>query len=71
MTNNYARPLLDHESIEAFLGGCLDIRHELTLHGGGTLDLRALCKRVRDAESAVEAAMEAPTMTSRRNRVPQ
>ncbi|NHZ89704.1 hypothetical protein F2P45_11875 [Massilia sp. CCM 8733] len=71
MTKNFARPLLDHESIEAFLCGCLNIRHELRLHGGDKLDLLELCKCIRDAERASEAALESSTMTSRRNRVPQ
>ncbi|NHZ33199.1 zeta toxin family protein [Massilia rubra] len=71
MTKNYARPLLDHESIEAFLGNCLGIRHELPLRGGGSVDLPELCKRIRDAESADMAAHAEQTNVSRRNRVPQ
>ena len=71
MTNSYARPLLDHESIEAFLSGCLGIEHEFTLHGEQRLDLLELCKRIRDAEGAVEAVRATPTMLSQRNRAPQ
>lgn len=71
MTNSYARPLLDHESIELFLSRCLDIRHELRLPGGDKHDLLELCKCIRDAESASESALESSTITSRRNRVPQ
>ncbi|ATQ73290.1 hypothetical protein CR152_01290 [Massilia violaceinigra] len=71
MTDSYARPLRDHESIEAFLGSCLGIRHAITLNGGGSLDLPELCKRIRDAESAVAVAYADPTISSRRNRVQQ
>lgn len=71
MTNSYARPLLDHESIEAFLDNCLGIRHELPLRGGGSVDLPELCKRIRDAESADAAAHAEQTIMSRRNRLPQ
>ncbi|NHZ95078.1 zeta toxin family protein [Massilia sp. CCM 8734] len=70
MTNNYARPLLDHESIELFLERCLGMRHELLLGNGGTMSLPELCKRVRDAQSAVESAQADSTMASKRNRVP-
>lgn len=69
MTNTYARTLLDHESVEAFLDGCLGIRHELTLGGGDSIGLPELCKRIRDAESAVAAARADPTIASQRNRV--
>ncbi|HEX8610871.1 MAG TPA: zeta toxin family protein [Telluria sp.] len=71
MNNNYARPLQDHESIEAFLDNCLGIRHELPLQDGGSVDLPELCKRIRDAESAHAAGHADPTSVSRRNRVPQ
>ncbi|NHZ43210.1 zeta toxin family protein [Massilia aquatica] len=70
MTRNYARPLLDHESIELFLERCLGMKHELRLGNGGTLSLPELCKRVRDAQSAVESIQADSTMASRRNRVP-
>ena len=69
MIRNFARPLLDHESIELFLERCLGMRREPTLGNGGAMPLSELCKRVRDAQSAVESAQADSTMESKRNRV--
>ncbi|MDQ1920455.1 zeta toxin family protein [Massilia pseudoviolaceinigra] len=71
MTSLFARALLDHETIEAFLVRCLGITHELLLDNGSRVPLHELCKRIRDAESAVGAAHASSTLSSGRNRVPE
>lgn len=68
MSNAYARPLLDHESIEGFMGSCLGIHKSLTSNGTAYLSAD-IAKKVRDAESAVGQTNKDCTVSSSRNRV--
>ena len=69
MPMTYARPLLDQEAIEDFLGKCLSINDPPQLPGVGHLSTTDIAKKIRDAESAVRQTNEEPTLTSKRNRV--
>lgn len=69
MSTVYARPLLDQEAIENFLGNCLSINAQLEVPGRGAFSSTEIAKKIRDAESAVKQTNEEPTLTSKRNRI--
>lgn len=70
MSKSYARPLLDHESIEGFIGNCLGI-HKTFVAQGNSYSSSDIAKKIRDAESAVGQTKGDCTLDSRRNRVPE
>ncbi|MES2321238.1 MAG: zeta toxin family protein [Pseudomonadota bacterium] len=49
----------------------MGLTHELTLRDGTVFTLSDICKRIRDAESAVGNSNADSTLLSRRNRVPE
>ncbi len=71
MTKIYARPLLDHQAIEDFLSGCLNIRQDYVCRTGTTYEQSEIAKKIRDAESAVGQTKQDPTFSSHHNRVSQ
>ncbi|MFS8120286.1 MAG: zeta toxin family protein [Microcoleus sp.] len=71
MSISYARPLLDHETIEGFLTGCLQINNPFKCHNGSSHSTSVIAKKIRDAESAVGQTNRDCTLTSLRNRVPE
>ncbi len=71
MSISYARPLLDHQTIEGFLKGCLQIDRTFKCYNGVSYSASDIAKKIRDAESAVGQTNRDCTLTSPRNRVPE
>lgn len=68
MTKILSRPLLDHQAIEGFLTGCLEMPSEYITYAGDKYQQSHIIKKVRDAESAVGQTKLDPTFSSARNR---
>lgn len=72
MLYNFARPLVDHEGVDAFLENCLGLgfdSDEMCLDDGRKIKLTAIAQLIRDAESALGTTDNDQTYTSKKNRV--
>ncbi|MEF3062305.1 zeta toxin family protein [Ralstonia solanacearum] len=69
MSISYARPLTDHQGVDAFLENCLGIGDELELPDSRKIPLATVSKKIRDAENALAATTGEPTLDSLKNRV--
>lgn len=71
MSKLYARPLIDHKSIDAFLVNCLGATATIKLHKSNPLTHK-VAQKIRDAESAVSKIdPSASTLAGDTNRFPQ
>ena len=68
MSSYYARPLNDQVRVDLFLEKCLGLQGD-HLHSHQRLPISTVSKKIRDAESALVATDDEPTLTSKNNRV--
>lgn len=72
MPGNFARPLLNHEVVIAFLKNCIGMSSApFTTRGGQSIALNKLTQKIRNAESEMQTTDEQQTLTNSTNRFPE